>query len=240
MTRRWLALRFEAPLLAFGGVAVDQVGPAREFPAASMLAGLIGNALGFHWRDAGEHQRLQDRLLFASRCEREGTVIRDIQNVWLGRDDRGWTTHGRPEGRRGASYADPHRRQREYHADAALRVVLTLEQEAEEPALEDLAAVLDWPARPLFLGRKPCLPATPIVASPARRWVEAVTAHAALCALPGEPRPLRAQWPAGQGPEAGNGVERIVEIPDLRNWRTGLHAGARRVVEGWVVPEAGL
>ena len=236
MTRRWLALRFEAPLLAFGGVTIDHVGPAREFPAASMLAGLIGNALGLDWRNTGAHQRLQDRLLFAARRDRQGTAFTDIQNAWLGRDDRGWTTGGRPEGRTGASYADPHRRKREYHADAALRLVLALEPEAEAPSLKDLAAALDRPARPLFLGRKPCLPAMPIVADPAGRWLEAATAHAALRALPGRLQPLRAQWPVGQGPEAGNGVERIVEIADLRNWRTGLHGGSRRVVEGRIVP----
>ena len=42
MTPRWLVLRFDAPLMAFGSVAVDQVGPVRDFPAASMLTGLIG------------------------------------------------------------------------------------------------------------------------------------------------------------------------------------------------------
>ena len=240
MTRRWLALRFEAPLMAFGGVAIDHVGPIREFPAASMLAGLIGNAFGWHWQDTEAHQQLQDRLVFAARRDREGAALTDIQNAWLDRDDRGWTTRGRPEGRKGASYADPHRRRREYRADAALRVVLALEPDTAAPTLEELAAALDRPARPLFLGRKPCLPAAPVVACPADRWVEAVTAHAAIRALPGEALPFRAQWPAGQGPETGAGIERVLEIADLRNWRTGLHAGTRWVVEGRVVPGAGM
>ncbi len=236
---RWLALRFEAPLMAFGGVAVDQVGPVRAFPAASMLVGLIGNALGWHWRDTEAHQQLQDRLVFAARCDREGTALTDIQNAWLGGDDRGWTTRGRPEGRKGASYADPHRRRREYRADAAVRVVLALEPEKETPELEDVAAALKRPARPLFLGRKLCLPAAPVIAGGNGGWVEAATAHAALRALPGGPGSLRAQWPAGEGPEAGAEVERVLDVADLRNWRTGLHGGTRRVVEGRVIPRAG-
>ena len=44
---RWLVLRLEAPLLAFGGVAIDQVGVTRDYPAASMLTGLLASALGY-------------------------------------------------------------------------------------------------------------------------------------------------------------------------------------------------
>lgn len=71
MIHRWLVVRLEAPLMAFGGVAVDQVGPTRDFPSASMLTGLFANALGLHWSDRTAHQALQDRLIFGARRERE-------------------------------------------------------------------------------------------------------------------------------------------------------------------------
>ena len=71
MSQRWLVIRLQAPLMAFGGVAVDQVGPTRDFPATSMLTGLFANALGLHWSDRMAHQALQDRLIFAARRERE-------------------------------------------------------------------------------------------------------------------------------------------------------------------------
>ena len=45
---------------------------------------------------------------------------------------------------------------------------------------------------------------------------------------------MRAIWPVGEGPEDGDDVFRVVDLPDLRNWRTGLHGGTRRVVEGVV------
>ena len=234
--RRWLALRFEAPLMAFGSVAIDHVGRTGDFPAASMLTGLMGNALGWDWADTAAHQALQDRLVFAARRDREGTALTDTQNAWLRADDRGWTTGGKPEGRRGATYGTPHRRRRDYSADALVRVVLTLEPAAERPGLEDLAAALHRPSRPLFLGRRPCLPAAPFLGSRESGWVEGGTAHAALCALDGEPELLRAQWPLGEGPEAGARVSRILDVADLRNWRTGLHGGWRQAVEGWVVP----
>ena len=235
MSRRWLVLHFDAPLMAFGGVVIDHLGLVRDFPAASMLTGLIGNALGWHWSDRSRHQEIQDRLVFAARHEKEGALLTDTQNAKLAKSDKGWTTHGEPEGRGGASYSAPHRRLRDYHADLSVHIVLRLDPATEVPTLDTLAAAFDRPARPLFLGRKPCLPSAPLLAKEPARWVTGDSAHEALRLVPGE-RELLAQWPVGQGPETGEGVERIVDLADLRNWRTGLHGGSRRVVEGRVTP----
>lgn len=221
--RRWLKLDLAAPMMAFGGVAIDHVGPTRDFPAASMLTGLFGNALGWHWRDRAAHETLQNRLVFAAALLDEGEVITDAQNAQLEKTDRGWTTRGAPEGRDGASYDAPHRRRRDYLCDAVAFVVCRLGA-GDGPDLDTLAAALERPARALFLGRKPCLPARPLFSG----WVEADTAHAALAAALS--RPARAQWPEGEGPP---GTRRI-ELPDLRNWRSGLHAGSRPVIEGTI------
>ncbi|MDQ7774409.1 MAG: type I-E CRISPR-associated protein Cas5/CasD [Paracoccus aminovorans] len=64
MTHRWLHLRLASPLMAFGGVTIDHVGIMREFPSASALTGLFGNALGWQRHQGAEHQALQDRLVF--------------------------------------------------------------------------------------------------------------------------------------------------------------------------------
>ena len=231
--RRWLVLRLEAPLMAFGSIAVDQVGPVREFPGSSMLAGMIGNALGWDYRDRTALQSLQDRLVFGARRDREGSRLTDVQNARLDRADWGWTTHGAPEGRTGSSYAAPHRRQRDYDADAAVTVVMQLRPARISPEIENIAEALDRPARPLFLGRKPCLPSRPLLDPGAARWVEAGTVHGALCALPGAGRECRAFWPAGEGSEdPKDGADMIVDLQDRRNWTAGLHGGSRRVVEG--------
>ena len=232
MSHKWLVVRLEAPLMAFGGVAVDQEGPTRDFPAASMLTGLVANALGLRWSDRAAHQALQDRLIFAVRREREpraSGVVTDVQNVHLNKADKGWTTFGTPEGRGGATYSAPHRRTRHYLADQALRVVLRFHPVEPDPTLETLAEALDRPARPLFIGRKPCLPSCRMVDG----WVDGDTAHAALCALSGS-ETFRALWPTGEGPEVDDSVDRVIDLPDLRNWRTGLHSGSRQVVEGHV------
>jgi CRISPR system Cascade subunit CasD len=237
--RRWLVLRLQAPLLAFGGVAVDHVGVTRDFPALSMLTGLLANALGWERTEWEKHQGLQDRLIFAARRDRENEagLLTDTQNARLEKKDEGWTTWGQPEGRGGGieTYRAPHRRRRDYHMDACVLVALCLEPEAAAPDLDALAAALERPTRPLFIGRKPCLPSAPLLW---RNRVEASDAHAALAQATAESeRPakaMRAIWPLGEGPEVGSEVFRIVDLPDLRNWRTGLHGGTRKIVEGTV------
>lgn len=227
---RHLILRLEAPLVAFGGEAIDNYGVTRDFPAASMLTGLLANALGWRRTDRAAHQRLQERLVFAARRDREPRLgrLRDFQTAQLGAADRGWTTRGLPEGRAGgaATYKGPHLRYRDHHADPLVFVALRLQPAEEVPTLGDLAAALDRPARPLFIGRKPCLPSAPLFA----RFVEAGSARAALEALPANTdAPLRAIWPAEEGEE---GADRIYDLTDERNWLSGLHGGARRVCEG--------
>lgn len=263
--RRWLILRLEAPLVAFGGIAIDNYGVTWDFPALSMLTGLFANALGYDRTERAAHQALQDRLVFASRRDDEPYhgVLRDVQNVNMEKSDKGWTTRGKPEGRDGGSYGGPHRRFRDYHPDSVFTVVVTLGPppavalpgDRRHPSLDDLAHALDRPERPLFIGRKPCLPSWPLTLPPAQRMIEARTAHSALASLPvpldstsarhrkqsardrAAPAPrLRAQWPIDEGPHDRPLADRMLSIPDRRNWLSGLHGGLRRVVEGWIAP----
>ena len=103
---RHLILNLESPLMAFGGEMIDNYGVIRRFPAASMLTGLFANALGWRRVERERHQRLQDRLIFAARIDREpagGVRLTDFQTAQLNKDDKGWTTRGQPEGRAGGA-----------------------------------------------------------------------------------------------------------------------------------------
>jgi len=227
---RHLILALDAPLMAFGGETIDNYGVIRAFPAKSMICGLIANALGYARHEGERLQALQDRLRIGSRLDRQGTRIRDFQTARLGQSDRGWTTRGRLEGRAGGAgtYQGPHLRYRDYHADARVIVALRLDPAAEEPTLDAVAHALDEPARPLFLGRKPCLPAGRLV----REFVDADTIHGALAAAGGSGRRIHAQWPEGEGPDGQNHHR----ICDERNWISGLHGGDRPVIEGMIGP----
>ena len=144
---RHLILNLESPLMAFGGETIDNLGVIRWFPAASMLTGLFANALGWRRTDREQHQRLQDRLIFAARIDREpagGVRMTDFQTAQLGAKDQGWTTRGQPEGRAGGpnTYDAPHLRYRDYFADMRVTVALRLQPAGDEPTLDHLADAL--------------------------------------------------------------------------------------------------
>lgn len=216
--------------MAFGGEAIDNFGVIRDFPALSMVTGLLANALGLRREETARHDRLQDRLVMGARLERGGTRIQDNQNAQLSKDDKGWTTWGTPEERAGGAgtYESPHRRFRDYHADLSMLVVLRLEPTDEPPTLDDLAAALDRPARPLFIGRKPCLPSRRLFAG----WHEGECVLDVLRAVPlpaDLPEGARLQWPDGEGALPG---DRVLDLCDERNWTSGVHGGWRPIREG--------
>lgn len=221
MMQRWLHLRLTAPLMAFGDVTIDHVGPTRDFPSASALTGLFANALGWRREEGAAHQALQDRLVFGALIARQGRVLTDNQNAKLEAGDQGWTTWGYPEGRGGGAetHKNRHRRRRDYLADHECQVVVRL-LPGDGPDLDWLAAALDRPARPLFIGRKPCLPSARLFAG----WINAADVRGALSQLGIAGRAL---WPM-EDDALGS------DLADLRNWVTGLHGGSRRVCEGMI------
>ena len=242
---RHLVINLESPLISFGGETIDNYGVVRRFPALSMLTGIFANALGWRRVEREKHQALQDRLIFSARIEREpagGVSMQDFQTAQLGRDDKGWTTRGVPEGRAGGAntYNAPHLRYRDYFADMRVCVALRLldTQDADAPALEALAHALEYPKRPLFIGRKPCLPSVPLFGD----FCEGNTCLAALLNTPLDhpedaPQGVRMQWPDGEGVDLKANRVRLSRsqmLTDERNWVSGLHGGGRLVHEGSV------
>jgi CRISPR system Cascade subunit CasD len=222
----YLRLVLEAPLLAFGGETVDARGVIADFPAASMLTGLLANALGWRRGDRDALARLQARLSYAARIDRNGTRLTDFQTAQLGRNDRGWTTRGAPEGRAGgpATYNGPHLRQRDYDADKRVVVALRLDPTEDVPTLAELEAALHEPARPLFLGRKPCLPDGRIAAG----IVDADGLLSALASLPPPAHTVtRVLLPASEPGQPGDHKQ---VWSDARDWQSGVHGGTRMVL----------
>lgn len=230
-----ILLRFDAPLMSFGGPLVDKYGRTAEFPTLSMLTGLCANALGYNHREADQIQQLQERLIYAVRRDRAGQVVEDYQTVDLSQPfmQAGWTTRGVPMDRGGLSGLGTHVRQREYLADAVFTIALSLREPDRTPTMRELVAALRHPARPLFLGRKPCLPSGPV-------FLELTEAEALVQVLGSAPLPagnradagaLTSWWPPSEG---GGGID--VEVVDRRDWRNQLVVGQRLMRRGIIDP----
>lgn len=226
-----LLLRFDAPMMSFGTTAVDNLGRTGPFPGRSLLTGLLGNALGYDHRDQDKLTALQARLRHAVRRDCGGEVREDYQTVDLGQpsllDQVAWTTRGRLDPRGGSSEnkVGTHIRRRFYLVDSVFTVSLTVAPSDEVPTLDELEAALARPARPLFIGRKCCLPAAPILLG----RVQAPNVRAAVVVAESPKHRatderMRLWWPLGDAPEHEAAAHRI-EHTDERDWHNQLHVG---------------
>lgn len=233
-----LLMRFDAPLMSFGGVMVDQHGRTDKFPGLSMLTGLLGNAMGYRHQDFDKLQALQSRLEYAARWDVAPELMTDYHTVDLGQPkmcDPGWTTRGKPEHRGGGSAArfGTHQRYRGYWCNGLLTVALSL-QDDTEPGIHQLARALQKPVRPLFLGRKSCLPSAPVF----RAVVQENNVLDALRNAPVEgregevlPDEYSACWPVQYGEEL---TAKMVNRYEQRDWHNQLHTGSRAQSQGQI------
>ena len=236
-----LLLRLDAPLISFGAPMTDHIGCVQRMPALSMLTGLFANALGYTHGDAHRLNALQNRLRIAARTDRSGSPIVDYQIVdlgqpWMDARSNGWTTRGRIMMRAGGNSSGLHIRQRHFLADSVHTVAVTLAQPGDKPTVDDLAASLQMPARPLFIGRKTCLPASPL-------FLRLTVAEDLLCALVEEPRHARsdsgslpAWWDEGSDESVASSPARDIATTDERDWQNQVHTGRRLLREGLIDP----
>lgn len=246
---RALVLRFDAPMVSFGAVMVDQHGFIDRFPGTAMLCGLVANALGWNHNEFSKLQDLQDRIVYAARWDVPPKRLVDYHTVDLGqpkmvgyarlekRGDPGgaWTTRGEVEWRGGASRVGTHQRYRHYWTDGLMTVALGV-RGTHEPDLSQIGEALIYPARPLFLGRKTCLPARPLLdcETPIMEGEDIldVLCRASVMKRTGNSlQKYEACWPAGVESPYTRTVRRVY---DLRDWANQIPAGSTIRAEGMI------
>jgi CRISPR system Cascade subunit CasD len=174
-------------MAAWGEVAVGELRDSAPHPTRSALLGLLAAARGIRREQEAESERLARSLRFAVRLESLGVPLADYHTVQVAPRRRGQVVATRADQLRGArDDLQTILSRREYRCDA-LYVVATW-QEAPDAAwtLDALAAALEQPVFPLYLGRKSCPPALPLTP----RLVDAGSAAEAFgrVALPPLPR----------------------------------------------------
>ncbi len=226
-------LRLQAPMMSFGGPIVSEEGLIQPYPALSMMTGLLANAFGYRRREASRHESLQERITYAVREDQPGEKITDYQTVDLGadymqaqtkRDSVAWTTWGELDQREGGSASKgTAERNREYWADASYTIALTV----DDLSAERLQEALERPARPLFIGRKNCLPSRPIH----RMTLEAAGVKHALRDRKTFPEEtleafdrVRAWWTSPDGDP----------VTDARDWTNQIHVGRRQIAQEYI------
>jgi len=218
-------LRFEAPMMSFGAPIVSEEGRIQPYPALSMMTGLLANALGYDRSEAEKHERLQQGLSYAVREDVPGEKIVDYQTADLGqphlqakgkRDSVAWTTWGHLDQRGSGNTDTTNIRHREYWADAQYAVALHVDGMSADEVREALVR----PERPLFIGRKPCLPS-------GRLFLTSVEAESLTEALQNPKTIPDGVMPRRLWRESDDGTP----VTDARDWTNQIHVGERRVEE---------
>lgn len=184
---QYLLFQLQAPLAAWGDVAVGQYRGSREHPGASALIGLLGAALGVRREDEAAQAALRDGYAFAVGVVGSGQLLRDYHTAQApGRSDM----KGRPHRTRRDELSLPRHvlntilSTRDYRQDGAWAVAVQAQAGAPH-GLPELAQALREPRFVLYLGRKCCPPAAPL----APKVLDTESAHAALVAYLGAAEP---------------------------------------------------
>ena len=219
-----LILRLDAPLQSWGTVAMDPRRPTSPCPTLSALTGLIASALGWRYRDAERTNALQDSVRYAVREDVPPVLVRDYQTADLGRiGSKGWTRWGVEKRGGGPASTGTQILEKHYLAGGVFTVALALEAGGPVQTSE-VADALDRPARPLFFGRKGCIPASRIL----QGTEDGRTPFEVLSRWPVDEDvdlPLRCWHADGQGPDSGEPAK----VTDRRNFTLDRFAGRRTV-----------
>jgi CRISPR system Cascade subunit CasD len=184
---QFLIFQLQAPLAAWGDVAVGQYRGSRDAPGNAALVGLLGAALGVQRSDESGHAALRDGYGFAVGTTAAGQLLRDYHTAQVpGRSD----LNNRPHRTRRDELSVPKYKlntvlsTRDYRQNAAWAVAVQALPGAPH-SLEALAQALREPRFVLYLGRKCCPPSAPL----APQVADADSAHAALAAYLAAARP---------------------------------------------------
>ena len=135
-----LLLRLAAPLQAWGSSSKFIVRSTEREPTKSGVVGMIAAAMGIQRNDDAKKLAPLAQLRFGVRADKEGILLKDFHMV-----------HG---------YKIADVTERYYLSDAVFLAVLECD---DKKLLEEIAAALQKPVYPLYLGRKSCPPTLPVV-----------------------------------------------------------------------------
>jgi CRISPR system Cascade subunit CasD len=214
-------MRLAAPIASLSGPRIDTVGDSLPIPTRSMIAGIIGAALGASYDQPQQLQQLQDTMRLAVVVHRAGTAVRDYQTVRMALPHmRGpmWWDDGKRLGVMERAGGEPDRTitgERPLTCDYDATVLVELLQDAPFDAAQILAALRN-PVFPLSIGQRSCIPSLLI----AGEALSATDLESGTSMVGGGTVYLPAE--CAQSGEFG---DLFVTIPAGREWVSRQHGG---------------
>ena len=159
-----LVFRLQAPMAAWGDIAVGERRGSWSRPGKSAVLGLVAAALGHPRSETAAHAELHAALGYAVRVDHPGKPLRDYHTAQApsaGRNAR-WETR-RDELAGPKEELNTILSERLYYGDPRATIALWRRDEAASgPTLEAIAEALRRPVLVLYLGRKSCPPGWPL------------------------------------------------------------------------------
>lgn len=228
---RFVAICFEG-MLSFGAPAVGQVRPTDIFPACSMIAGLIANALGYEHYEREKIQVLQQAITMGTRIDVSGERFVDYQTAAIDKK-RGLWRSDKLMGAEDETFEGTTLRYKHYLVQKATTSIVGFREGTWPdwfPSLDDVAEAMKKPFRVLFLGRYCCIPFSPLF----RATLCASSVYEGLQQIGDEKNEgALGEWPVFSDVEEPRGARRM-ERQDLRDWVNDIHTGNRVVWRGHI------
>ena len=153
-----LFLRLEGPLQSWGGRTIGRFRRTESVPTKSGVLGLLGAALGLSRQELNARLDELNQLTMAVRVDRAGHIEEDYQTV--GAKVGVLAADGEIKKTAATREVEAIISPREFLIDASFLVILR----GDSTLIAELAHALQAPNWPLFLGRKRCVPGTPVFA----------------------------------------------------------------------------
>lgn len=169
-----VVFRYEAPLAAFGNLAVGERRGSRTRPSHSAITGLIASAFGIGRDDQG-HEEIAQGFLLAIRTDKPGEALSDFHTAQTPPQRRGARYATRKEELRNKRNLGTIISRRDYYTEACFTVLLWLKDGYARPAAS-IADALNRPAFIPYAGRRSCPFGTP----PAARVLQVETVSEAF------------------------------------------------------------
>lgn len=154
----FLCFTLAAPIASFGAVAGNMARGTLDRPGHSLVAGLIGAALGLE-REDPRLLEMSDGLRIAVEMDAPGNHLRDYHTVQTARERKGFRPATRRqallEGELGTIITE-----RDYLTDVCAFIAVM--RESGPFSLDQMAQALSTPRFTLYLGRKSCPLALPV------------------------------------------------------------------------------
>jgi CRISPR system Cascade subunit CasD len=150
--------------MSWGDIAVGFERRSFSHPSKSAILGLVAAALGIKRDDEARQQQLDEQIVFGVKLISPGVVIRDFHTAQVPEGDRKL----RFSTRRDEMFYNPEKiatvlSRREYLCDSFAVIAIRLKDTPNGFSLEDVKSALEKPVFHLYLGRKSCPPAIPLL-----------------------------------------------------------------------------